>query len=405
MKVLVVTQYFWPESFGINDLVAGLVEKGNEVTVLTGIPNYPGGKIYSGYGHLGFKNNFQKYRNVTVVRVPIISRGETSKVRLALNYFSFLLSATILSPFLLYKREFDVIFVYQLSPITVAVPAIVLKSMFNCPLVMWIQDLWPESVSATGAISNKSILKALGWLVSYIYKRCDLVLVQSPAFIPKVTSYGISEDSVIYYPNSVDGVFFRNIVNSGKHLLPKGFRIVFAGNIGVAQDFETILSAAEKTTHIKEIKWVVLGDGRRAKWLENEVQERGLTDTFILLGRFPTEEMPGLYAESDVMLATLKSDPIFALTIPSKIQSYMACGKPIIACMDGEGAKLVVDSGSGVAVPSGDSAGLASSVLSLYKLPKKHLAQYGERSQKCFESEFERGKLIKRLDGLLREVV
>lgn len=405
MKILIVSQYFWPENFRINDLAAGLVERGHEVTVLTGLPNYPDGHFFPGYGF--FKNLKQDFWGVKVIRVPLIPRGAATGFLLAVNYFSFMVSACILAPFLC-RGKFDIIFVCQLSPVTVGIPAVLLKKIKKIPIFFWIQDLWPESLSATGAVRSQGILNAVRRLVQFIYRHCDKILVQSNAFIPMIEDQGVEVERIAYFPNSVEKIYKPVIGQSRSDFeelssLPSGFRIMFAGNIGAAQDFETILSAAEKLREYKDIHWIILGDGRARPWVENQIMARGLSDFVHILGRHPMETMPLYFSLADVMLVTLKSEPIFALTIPGKIQSYMACGRPIVAALDGEGAKQVNDSGAGLTCPAEDVDGLAAAILEIYKMSREELEAMGRRGIQYCEANFEREMLLTRLEGWLEE--
>ena len=404
MKVLIISQYFWPENFRINDLSAGLVERGHKVSVLTGIPNYPDGRFFQGYGL--FRNLRQEYKGVRIIRVPLLPRGRGGGIRLALNYFSFAFFAGILAPFFC-REKFDLIFVFEPSPITVGLPAIVLKKLKSIPILFWVQDLWPESLSATSAISSERILNSVRKLVCFIYRHCDRVLIQSPAFSPLIESQGVSPERIIFFPNSVEAVYKPVTAQSGleiNNLLPSGFCIMFAGNIGAAQDFETILLAAEKLKDHSDIHLVVLGDGRRFEWVKEEVRVRGLFGTVHLLGRHPFEAMPVFFAEADVMLVTLKRDPIFALTIPAKIQSYMACEKPIIAALDGEGARLITESGAGLASSAGDADALAESILAMYQMPKEDREAMGKQGKAYCDVNFEREMLIDKLEGLMQDL-
>ena len=405
MKILIVSQYFWPENFRINDLAAGLVERGHKVSVLTGMPNYPGGQFFPGYGL--FRNRRQEYKGVRIIRVPLFPRGRGGGIRLALNYFSFAFFASVLSPFFC-REKFDLIFVFEPSPITVGLPAIVLKKLKSIPILFWVQDLWPESLSATGAISSKRILNYVRKLVCFIYRYCDKILIQSPAFSPLIESQGVISERIIFFPNSVEAVYKPVTAQSNlktNNLLPSGFCIMFAGNIGAAQDFETILLAAEKLKDHSDIHWVILGDGRKFEWVKEEVRTRGLSGTVHMLGRYPFEAMPGFFAKADVMLVTLKRDPIFALTIPAKIQSYMACEKPIIAALDGEGGRLITESDAGLASPAGDADALAESILTMYQMPKKEREEMGKRGKAYCDANFEREMLIDKLEGLMKECV
>ncbi len=267
MNILIVTQYFWPENFRINDLVLGLQERGHQINVLTGLPNYPGGKLFAGYRYLNkMRDNFN---GVNVFRAPLIPRGSGNGTRLALNFFSFAICASLLGP-LFCKGRIDAILVYEPSPISVALPGIVMKKSKSAPLLFWMQDLWPESLSATGAIRSKFILKLVEMMVRLIYSRCDRILAQSRAFYPSIVHLGGQAKRIYYYPNSAESLYQPITVESDapeKANLPNGFIITFAGNIGAAQDFETILNAAEKLRGYKDIHLVVLGDGRMFQWV------------------------------------------------------------------------------------------------------------------------------------------
>ena len=333
MKILIVSQYFWPENFRINDLAIGLQEKGHHVTVLTGQPNYPTGKFFPGYGF--WKKRREDYQGIDVRRVPLVARGNGGAWRLMGNYFSFALFACLLGP-VMCRGKVDRILVYEPSPITVGLPALLLKKVKRAPLFFWVQDLWPDSLSATGAIRSAWILKLVEYLVRVIYCGCDRILVQSRAFCLPIVNLGITPDRILYFPNSAEKLYHPVVLqpNAKEHTqMPNGFRVMFAGNIGKAQDFETILGAAEHTQSHPDIHWVILGDGRMFSWVGDQVKRRGLTKTVHLLGRHPVEAMPRYFSLANVMLVTLRRDPIFALTIPAKVQSYLACAKPLIAAL------------------------------------------------------------------------
>lgn len=405
MKILVITQYFKPESFRINDLSYGLMEMGHEVSVLTGLPNYPTGKIYEGYGFSSIGR--QVIDGVEIIRCPVIPRFSGKRYQLFLNYMSFAFCATIAALINL-KSRYDIIFVYEPSPITVGIPARILKYLNKTPIIFWVQDLWPDSLTATGAITNTYIIYLIKHLVTYIYRGCDRILVQSRAFIEPIKQLNLVEPAIDYFPNSAEEFYKPVIVNEADNetsLMPKGFNVLFAGNIGVAQDFETILSAAEILKSYENINWVILGDGRLTDWLNKQIEYRGLTDVFILLGLYPPDTMPRFFSLADVLLVTLRREPIFSLTIPSKIQSYLACGKPIIAAIDGEGARIVNEANAGIAVDAENPQALASSVLKLKNMDKEDRESMGQNGRKYFEKNFERKKLLEQLDYWLRETI
>lgn len=405
LNILVISQYFWPENFRINDLTEGLIERGHHVTVLTGMPNYPEGKIFSGYGL--FRNRSQIYKGVRICRVPLVPRGKGGGVRLALNYLSFALFSCVMAPFLC-REKYDVIFVFEPSPITVGLPALVMKSLKKAPVLLWVQDLWPESLSAAGAINNPQIIKGIHRFVRFIYRGCDRILVTSKAYFPSVIANGGKSSALRYFPQSVESLYKPVILsdNTPEHeMLPNGFRVMFAGNIGAAQSFSTILDTAEMLKQISDIKFIIVGDGRLWQWVEDEVNTRNLKKTVHLIGRHPLEMMPRFFSLADALLVTLKKDPVFSLTIPGKVQSYLACGKPVIAALDGEGSRIISEAKAGVVCAAEDAKGLAGAVLEMYEMTKDQRDAMGEAGLIYHNSHFDREKLISQLEGWMKECV
>lgn len=401
MKVLIVSQHFYPENFRINDFAEALVERGHEVTVLTGIPNYPEGRFFGGYGLFSRTNEI--WNNIQIIRSPIVERGNASKWRLAINYASFVIGASTAGFFRL-GRKFDVIFVHETSPVTVGIPAILMKKLTGAPILFWVLDLWPEYAADAGGIKSKSALEWIAKLTRWIYSHCDLVLVQSKGFVDSVKRMGVPHENIRYFPSWAESLF-SNEVQSEVVTLPHGFRVMFAGNVGECQDFPSILIAAEKLRHRSDIHWIIVGDGRMLPWVKAEIASRNLTDTVHLLGRHPVDSMPTFFAQADVMLVTLKSEGIFALTIPGKIQSYLACGKPIVAMLDGEGAKVVEESEAGFSCPASDAQSLASIIEHAAGMNQAELKKLGEQGKKYYETEFERGVAISRAEAMFVEVM
>lgn len=402
MKILIVTQYFFPEQFRINNITESLVESGHEVDVLTGLPNYPFGKLFKGYGLCSGPYR-EKYQGANVIRVPLVPRGSKKSWQLILNYFSFMIIATILAP-LLCRKKYDKIFVYQLSPVTSSLPAILLGKLKKIPVYFWVTDLWPETLKATNVVTSDKVLSLWGKFVTFLYKNSHRVLVTSRGFINSIESRGISREKIVYWPQWGEDIF------SGSHddtvveilPLPDGFRIMFAGNIGTSQSFDTILDAAEKIKDIESIKWIILGDGLAADWVREEVIRRGLQETFFLLGSRPFEEMPFYYKEADVLLASLKKDPLFALTLPGKIQTYLPSGKPILVSMDGEGADLITEAGAGLACEADNSEALAQSAVKLFKMSASERKEMGKNGIHFFENNFSKELLLKDLMAIMK---
>jgi glycosyltransferase involved in cell wall biosynthesis len=404
VRLLVLSQYFHPENFRINDVVEGLVERGHAVTVYTGLPNYPGGRFFPGYGMTGPLR--ETYKGAALHRSPLVPRGAGGGFRLALNYLSYAAFATALAPWLV-RGTFDAILVYEPSPMTIGIPARALRAMKKAPLLFWVQDLWPESLSATGAVRSRAVLGTVERLIKWIYRGCDRVLVQSEAFVPSVRAHGVPAERIAYLPNSAEA-FYRKLEarqadEEGKEL-PPGFRVMYAGNIGAAQDFATIVAAAERLKIHPSIQWIIVGDGRMRGWVAEQVAARGLQQCVHLLGPRPAERMPRYFAHADALLATLARQPIFAVTIPSKIQSYMACGRPIIAALEGEGGRIIREAGAGWVVPPEDPQALADAVLAASRTSRPELDEMGNRGEAFFRRHFEREMLLDRLEGELKAV-
>ena len=393
MKILIVSPYFWPENFKINDVAKGLVEKGYDVSVLTGLPNYPKGKIYNGYSF--YKNKKDNHEGITIYRSLVIPRGKGSSLRLFLNYFSLALLASLRVLFI--KKKFDKIFVYQASPVTIGIPAVVAKYRFRAPIYFWVQDLWPESIVAAGGVKNKHVIKIVDSLTRFLYKESKKILVQSRAFIPNIINQNVPNNKIIYLPNSTESFYKKiDLNNKYKNIMPKeGPILMFAGNIGEAQGFNTIIKSAKYLNDSKvKVNWVILGDGRQRESLEKKINELGLQNNFFFLGSYPSEEMPYFFAHADAMLVTLKKSLIFSMTIPNKIQSYMASSKPIIANLDGEGGRVVLEAKCGMVSPSEDFISFSKSIIDFLELSSIKKDQMGKNARLYFENEFDREKQL-----------
>jgi colanic acid biosynthesis glycosyl transferase WcaI len=404
MRWLIISQYFWPESFRINDVARELVRRGHQVTVLCGTPNYPAGRIYPGHGW--FRRTREIWQGVEVVRVPTVPRGQRSGWRLAANYLSYALMGALLGP-VRCRGRYDAILTFQMSPITMGIAAVAMKHARRAPILFWVQDLWPESLVAAGAIRAPWILRWVDELVGSLYRASALVLIQSRSFHEHVESRGVPPERIRYFPNTAESSYVPLPPDSAHAALtrvPKGFRVMFAGNIGSVQDLPTVLAAAELTREQQGVHWVIVGDGSMRPWVEEEVGRRGLSKTVHLLGTFPVEEMPRLFAGADALLVTLRRDPVMALTIPSKIQSYLASGKPLVGALDGEGAAVISESGAGLCVAAEDAPGLAAQVRALSQLDVDARSQMGLKGRRYFLENFEKNLLLDRLEAWCQEL-
>jgi len=397
MKILVISQYFYPENFRINDLVFSLQKRGHQIEVLTGKPNYPKGNYFKGYSRKGPKD--EEIEGIKVHRANLILRKKGGGLRLFLNYFSFVFFG--LFKILKLKGDFEKVFIYAPSPITVGILGIVAAKKFKCKSYLWVHDLWPESVRVAGGIKSGIILGLVNQMTKLIYRFTDLLLVQSPEFKNYILNQGVEESKIIYYPYYAED-FYKVVEKDNSYLsqFPKGFNLLFAGNIGVAQSFDTIVNAFEKLKEF-DINLVVLGDGRDKSRIQEQINEKGLKEKFHFLGSFPPEQMPYYFTCADGLLITLKKADIFSFTIPGKLQSYLACGKPIIGALDGIGNKIISESNSGFASEAENHELLANNILTLYKLSRAEKEKLSNNALDFFDKNFNKQHLLERLEEIL----
>lgn len=405
MKILIVSQYFWPESFIINDLILHLHRLGHEVTVLTGKPNYPDGILFEGYSEKGIQQESYQGK-IDVFRAPLRPRDSAGSRELFLNYFSFVFAGLRYFPSFIKDRKVDAILVFMPSPITSVIPAIPLKWAKKAHLAVWIQDLWPESLAATGHLRHPLLLKLVGWLVKGIYHFTDSLLIQSRAFRDPVGRLAKS-DKIVYYPNSVDLQPVLHDKEAGLpdelvQLLGSNFCLVFAGNIGKAQSIETIVEAAKRLQDHEHIKIVLVGSGSMLEWVKNQKQTFDLNN-LVLTGRYPMQSMPTIYKYAAALLVTLKDEEIFSYTIPSKIQAYLSTKRPIIAALNGEGTRIIEESGAGLTGSAEDAEKLAANILAMYAMSQTRRDEMGANGYDYYREHFEMRSQAQRLIEILAE--
>lgn len=398
MKILFVCQYFYPEVFRGNDIAFHWAEQGHEVHVVSGIPNYPDGVFHEGYGI--FKKRHETVKGVKVTRLPIFPRGN-NKIMLMLNYFSYLVVAWVYMLFHAIGHKYDRVFVQQLSPVMMSAPGVLYKRIRKVPLYIWVLDLWPESLTAAGGISNKHVLGFFRHYVKSQYKHSEKILISSRNFDKSILEYGQYDDKIVYYPQWSDGIDGVEKVPENAPVIPDGFKLMFAGAVGEAHGFECTMKAALLTKEYNNIKWIIVGDGRRLDWVRDFVKDNGLEKTVFTLGRYPAETMPWFFKQADVMLVTLSDNPLFRLYAPAKISSYMAAGKPIVAVLNGEGAEVIKDAGCGWSLPSGDADGFAELAIELSQMDQTLLAEKGGKALKYYRTHFIKEKCLAKLDDLM----
>jgi glycosyltransferase involved in cell wall biosynthesis len=400
MKVLLVTQYFYPENFKSNDIAIELTKKGHEVTVLTGLPNYPEGKIYKNYGF--FKGSKEHHQGVNVIRTWLVPRGKGGGVRLFLNYFSWAFFASVRALTLSFQQKFDVVMVHEPSPITQGFPAILVSKIQKIPLHFWVLDLWPESLTSAGGIKNKMVLSVFEKVVKYIYNNSDKILISSKGFKESILAKGNYADKLVYFPNWAEDSILKGNADYPIPELPKGFKIIFAGNIGMAQDVMSIVKGALILKDQLDIHFIFVGDGRSKPQLEQFVDENNLNQTVHFLGRFPLDAMKTFFSRADVLLVSLKDELIFNLTVPAKLQAYMCTKTSILGMLNGEGAAIINDAKCGFSVKAADSEALAEQILSMYQMSEEERNSLGENGFKYYEENFTMSTCIDNLEFILK---
>jgi len=395
--ILVISQYFYPEQFRINDICTEWVKRGYKVTVITGIPNYPTGSYYSGYGLL--KNRKEKYNGIDIIRIPIFPRGKNS-IMLILNYFSFVISGFFWSIFT--KIKADYVFIFEVSPMTQALPGVWYAKRRKIPCYIYVQDLWPENVEIITGITNKYIIGTLGKMVDYIYNNCKKIFTTSNSFIEQISKRGISRKKIEYWPQYAED-FYVPLDKSNIEEIPNddAFNIIFAGNIGEAQGLSILPKVAvllnEKILD-RKIRFNIVGDGRYKKKLIEEVNLYNVNNMFNFIDKQPATRIPELMANCDAAFISLSDNPLFSMTIPAKLQSYMACGKIIIASANGEINKIINESNSGVCSEAANVEDLVENIVELVSKTREELIEIGNNSRKYYSENFEKNNLIDKMD-------
>jgi len=406
-RVLIVSQYFWPENFPIiYDLCKELDGKNYKVTVLTGFPNYPDGSLNS-----NFKLNpsyFSSFGEVEIIRVPIFYRGKSGALRLFVNYLSFVLSAIFIGGWKIRNKLFDVIFVYEPSPITVCLPAIFFKKLRKIPLILWVQDLWPDNLISVNAVRSNIIIEPIRYLVKFIYQSCDLLLGQSRAFCKEFKKYGIDDAQIKYFPNfyseqdivALNDNPLINVQDDGQ------FKILFAGNIGEAQDMPSIVEVGQiLKRESMSVKIFIAGSGKKLEWMKKEVEKRDLSEYIKFIGIFPMKDTPALFNKADSLLLSLNDSVAFSKTIPAKLPYYLASSKPILGMINGEAASVINDANCGLTANSGDVDKLIFNIKSLIKMSKNERDLLGLNGLKYARNEFHKEKLIHKLHEWITKII
>lgn len=393
--ILVISQYFYPEQFRINDICQEWVKQGEKVTVLTGIPNYPAGKFYDGYGL--FKKRKESWEGIDIIRIPLIPRGHSS-VGLTLNYLSFVVSGWFWAHFTRLKP--DQVFIYEVSPMTQGLVGVWLAKRRKIPCDIYVTDLWPENVEIITGIHHRAIIAPLERMVKRIYRGCRKIFTSSESFIPAIAKRGVPEEKLRFWPQYAEE-FYRPIppeeVPAELALLPRDerFNILFAGNMGEAQGLGVLVETARL---LKEqdlaVRFCMVGDGRFKSELNERIRNAGLEELFCFCDKVPEQTVPYLFAQCDAGLICLAKNDVFTMTLPAKLQSGLACGKPIVVCADGEVQQVIRRADCGVCAPAGDGAALAKAIKELTQKSPAERKTMEERARAFFLEHYEKTLLM-----------
>ncbi len=402
MKILFISQYFHPESFSNNDIAQSLVARGHEVEVVCCVPNYPDGVFYPGYSN--YDRRKEQWNGIRILRARTVARGKSS-TRLLLNYLVYPIMA-LATIWRHGSGSYDVSFTSMPSPIFQCVTSVVMKFWRRLPAVYWVQDIWPESLINTVGIRNSLLTRGLRVVCSFLYRRADIVLVQSQAFVSRLEAMGVSSERIIFFPNTAPDDFVpldRYEVDTAiTSLVPSAsLRLMFAGNIGESQTLDIIIEAARLLKSKINVQWVILGSGRDLERIQDLAASKNVRDVVYFLGRHPIHDMPAFYALADAMIISLKNTEIFNMTIPYKLQSYMKAGKPVIGCISGETRRIIENAEIGFCAEANDVDSFCKAVLDFSKLDCQARDVMKQNAINYFSDNFSSSVIYNRLEKYL----
>ena len=403
--ILLISQYFHPETFRVNDMACEWVKRGYKVTVLTGIPNYPMGKYFDGYDKT--HRTREIWNGVNIIRIPLVARGNSrnkflNAVGMAANYLSFVRNgkkwvkskeASNLKP--------DLVFTFEVSPMTQALIGIWYGRRYNVPTYLYVQDLWPENVETVTGIHSKMIIGPIDRMVDKIYQETGIIFTTSPSFVEAIVSRKVPVDrnKVHYWPQYAEEFYrpmaphyIKGIENDGI------FKIAFTGNIGTAQGLDILPKAAKLLKKDEPVKFVIVGDGRYQPEFEHQIDQDGVRDKFLMIPRVPAEKVPEILSACDAGFISFNKTRLWENTIPAKLQSYMACGKAIVASASGETKRVIDEAGCGVCTEIGNAEALVDGIRRIMRLDSREL---GIKAREYFETHFDKKKLMDEMDSFL----
>lgn len=405
--ILLISQYFYPETFRVNDMACEWVKRGYKVTVLTGIPNYPMGKYFEGYDRK--HRTRETWNGVNIIRIPLIARGNSSNKLLnaagmAANYFSFVRSG---KKWIMSKEaenlHADLVFTFEVSPMTQAMIGVWYGQKYNVPTYLYVQDLWPENVETVTGIHNKMIIGPIDKMVDKIYRETGIIFTTSPSFVEAIVNRKVSVDrkKVHYWPQYAEDFYRPMEPQSIDGIDPNdgSYKIVFTGNIGTAQGLD-VLPKAAKLLKDEKVKFIIVGDGRYQPEFERQIKELGVQEKFVMIPRVPAERVPEILSVCDAGFISFNKTPLWENTIPAKLQSYMACGKAIIASASGETKRIIEEAECGVCCEIGNAKALSKGIQEMLSLDSQLL---GGKSREYFDLHFDKKNLMDEMEGYFEE--
>ena len=393
-RLLVVTQYYHPENFRINDMTAEWVQRGYDVTVICGIPNYPKGRFLKGYGL--FSRRKETVKGVKVRRLPLIPRGR-NRLMLALNYLSFAVSGFFWARFT--RLEADLVFCFEMSPMSMALPAVWYAGKKKLPCLIYMQDLWPESFEAAAGLPFRTVRRLLAKMAVSIYQRCDRILVTSRSFVEAIVRRGIDRQKISFWPQYAEEFYRPDAPPSGLIDAEDRFTVAFTGNIGTSQGLDILPKTARLLKNQgTRVRFLLVGDGRGMDSLKKSIKEQDVQAYFCFVPQQPPQEIPGLLRHADAAFLSFTDKELFRMTLPAKLQSYMACGKPIVAAAGGETAQVINEARCGLCSAPEDAAALYLNIRTLMAMSENERAEMARRARAYAKAHYDKQTLMDEID-------
>jgi len=393
-KILIVTEYFYPEDFKINEIALAWKEKGYEVDVLTQSPTYPFGKIYDGYKNIWYSKD--TYKGITIYRVKAVTGYKTSKIKKLLKYFTFMFFGSIVS--LKIGKKYDYIFGFDIAALTGMVPATLLKKFYDKPVTLWVQDVWPDSVYAYGFKKTKFLESSLNAFVRFVYRHTSHFAISGQGFEKRILPYIANNQDIEYLPNWADE--FNKDLEAFTFSDEERVQFTFAGNVGKVQNLDNIIKAFGllSDTDLQKAQLNIIGDGSHLENLKELVHNNNIPNV-IFWGRQPRDEMYKYFKGSDFLIVSLIDEPIFELTVPAKTQTYIAAGKPILAVISGDAADIIRDNNLGYTAQPDNIDDIKNAFIQCINTSKEEINNFTQNCEHLTQTTFNREKII---DSLLQ---